>query len=216
MHRSPDEAFEQRLEAQQAPAEMVDDLITCLISLIVRSPRFRNSVRSRVEQIRSDMGLVDAEAEDGLIGINMRDCQRRFSRALGGRGKFAVLYTDSREFIFGDGFLHNFSSTTHIPMSPRWLVPLTPTICLLYARPLSYRTEPRLMTMQLTPDEVRFVNCTVQVYSRDYIFFRSQQPEIIADFSRQEFRQYPHHRHDGLDAVISAMTDTYFKPKQAS
>jgi hypothetical protein len=54
------------------------------------------------------------------------------------------------------------------------------------------------------------------MYSRDCIFFRSQRPEISADFSRREFRQYPHRCHDGLDALISAMTDTCFKRKQAS
>lgn len=155
--------------------------------------------------MRSEMGMVDPEIDDSLVAINMRDCQQRFSKALSGWGKFAVLYTDCGEFIFGDGFLHNFTANANMLMPRRCLVPLTPTMTILYTRPLKCIREPRLQTMRLHPNEVRFMNRTVEIYSRDFVFFRSERPEIIAEFARREFRQYPHHRQAGLDALIAAM-----------
>jgi hypothetical protein len=197
--------FEDRLHSQQVSETMLADLTTCIVSLIVRSPRFRNSIRGTVQHIRGEMGMIDPEIDDSLVAMNMRDCQQRFSKALSGWGKFAVLYTDCGEFIFGDGFLHNLTSNTNLLLPRRCLVPLTPTMTILYVRPLKCRREPRLRTMRLQPDEVRFMNRTVQIYSRDFVFFRNETPEIIADFAQREFKQYPDHRQVGLDALIAAM-----------
>jgi hypothetical protein len=204
-HKSSDATLEDRLESQMAPAETLDKLATCIISLIVRSPRFRNSVSSAVGYYRDQIGLAKVKPVDAVIGLNMRECQQRFARALAGRGKFAVLFTNSREFIFGDGFFQNFSSTTALPLFPRCLVPLTPKLCVLYAKPLSYRMDPRLVTVQLTPDEVTFVNRTMQIYSGSFLFYRAERPDLIADFSRHEFGQYS--GDTWIDRLIDAVTN---------
>jgi len=76
---------------------------------------------------------------------------------------------------------------------------------------LKCRREPRLVTMRLLPKEVRFLNDTVQVYARDYLFFRSERPEINSDFSRHEHRQYERHHSVWLDSLIDAVTQ--FQPR---
>ncbi|HEX5462474.1 MAG TPA: hypothetical protein VFX20_21080 [Steroidobacteraceae bacterium] len=43
-----------------------------------------------------------------------------------------MLYSDDREFIFGDGFFHNFTAMAQ-SHAPKMLAPLTPGIAVLYA-----------------------------------------------------------------------------------
>lgn len=70
-----------------------------------------------------------------------------------------VLFSGQQEFILGDGFLHNFSSADR-PLARRCLVPLTPEIAVFYTRPL-----PKGLVPKLAPEEVAFVNRTVQIYT---------------------------------------------------
>jgi hypothetical protein len=210
-NNTPGDAFCARLKPQEAPTELLDDLTECITSLIVRSPAFRYSVRSTVDKIRAEVGFDDLDCADSLVGMNMRHCQRLFSRAMTRQGKFVVLDSGAREFIFGDGFLHNFSSTTNSPLIPRCLVPLTPSMSVLYSRPLSYRSDPKLMTLQLLPDEVDFLNDTIQIYSRDFIFFRTERPALIAQFTQRKFLQYRHHKQPWLDGLIDAASNACFR-----
>jgi hypothetical protein len=103
--------------------------------------------------------------------------QRRFADSLGMSGKFVVNYSQSREFIFGDGFFHNFASV-HVPHYPRMLVPLTPEMALLYARPTQYRVNPRMMTFTADASEAHALNQAVHVYARDNIFFRLEPQRL--------------------------------------
>ncbi len=70
------------------PAGATDDqfatCIECIISLVVRSPRFRASIRRTTEHYRQRFGMENYEAEDSLIGFNQRDCQNLFVRGLSG------------------------------------------------------------------------------------------------------------------------------------
>lgn len=204
-----DTPFLGRLEAHSASEKMLNDLSICLASLIVRGPAFRNSIRSTTEYYRKKFGMINYEAEDSLIGLNMKHCQDLFSKAITARGKFVALISPETEIIFGDGFLHNFSSPANAPNSPLCLVPLTPSICVLFVHPLGYRSDPRLMTMNLTPREAKFLNDTVQIYSRDFIFYRKAPPTIIEEFSRREFRQYEFHKHPWLDELIETIATFY-------
>jgi len=122
-----------------------------------------------------------------LIGVNMMHCQRRISDSIGTSGKFAVLYALKREFVFGDGFYHNLSSVTQSGFGARMVVPLTPYITVFYARPVQYRTDPKLVALVLNDEEVDFFNRTVQIYSKQCLFYKGEIPDLI-----EEYRQYKH------------------------
>lgn len=203
------------LEKRIAPAVARDDqfssCIECMISLVVRSPRFRASIRRTTEHYRQRFGLKDYEAQESLIGLNQRDCQDLFVRELAGRGKIAVLISNGPEFIFGDGFFHNFVSSANSPSHPRILVPLTPKISVFYARPLSYPSVPRVVTLSLKDDEVKFLNDTVQIYSGNELFYRSEKPDLLDEFKGGEFLEYEYNSHPAFDILEHVVTQTRFQ-----
>jgi hypothetical protein len=47
---------------------------------------------------------------------------------------------------------------------------------------MSYRTEPRIKVVHADTDIVRLINNSIQVYSKEYLFYRSQKPELLGDF----------------------------------
>lgn len=188
---------QRRFHAVDAPEERLRDLVECLVSLAVRSPMNREAAVSLAEHYR---GPLQGRERNALIGLNMRHCQRRTCEAIGIRGKFAVLYSPKREFIFGDGFFHNITSPWDPPMAPRILVPLTPDISVLHAIPGRYRTEPRVATLVLTEEEAEFLNDTVLIYSRNEAFFRSQKPVIT-----EEFREAAHRRYKAWDHPVERL-----------
>lgn len=118
-----------------------------------------------------------------------------------GQGKFAVLFSSEQELIFGDGFYHTFTSSIGAPLEPKIIVPLLPDICVFYSRPMSYNPYPRLVTVELKKDEIDFINQTTMIYSKDYIFYKSQKPEITEHFSCRQFLEYEWNRHPAIDAL---------------
>ena len=203
------------LEKRIAPAVATDgqfsSCIECIISLVVRSPRFRASIRRTTEHYRQRFGMKDYEADDSLIGLNQRDCQELFVRGLAGRGKIAILISNGPEFIFGDGFFHNFTSSSDTPHRPRIIVPLTPAISVFYAKPLSYSSEPRVTTVSLVNDEVKFLNDTVQIYSQNELFYRVEKPELLEEFKGGQFLEYEYNSHPALDMLEHVVTQTRFQ-----
>lgn len=179
--------------------ENFDTLLECLLSLVVRSPRFRNQIKINVENITSQ------KTDDKLIKINQKNTFDIFKKHLRGQGKFAVIYSKYQEFIFGDGFYNNFTSTVGIPLEPRIIVPLTPNMCVFYSRPMSYIRYPRLIAMEVEIEDINFINETTMTYSQDYIFYRSQQPITTENFKRKKFLEYD----PNSDPVISAFSKIF-------
>ena len=157
-----------------------------------------------VQDTRRQFGIVDYEADKSLIAANMRGNHPAFAQHIDSGGKFVALVSDGLEFIWGDGFLHNFPPTPGGIANARCVVPVLPTVTILYARPLRYRSQPELVTMRLSDDEVRCLNEIVQVYSRQHIFFRSDRPKIIEHFARGEHLMFQYHKHDALEYLIDA------------
>lgn len=113
-----------RLTAQALPPERRRQLAECLASLIARSPGFRNLIRLTVEDART--GPEEVAANKTLIAANVNGCYEKFARSIGGGGKFLVAYSGFGEFVFGDGFLHNFTSIG-LAIEPICFVSLTLT-----------------------------------------------------------------------------------------
>jgi hypothetical protein len=164
--------------------ENLDILLECLLSLVVRSPSF-------FRQITSDMENLTIQ-EEHTIKINIRDALKNFRRKLfyddivWGRqkerrgknavGKFGILFSKEQEFIYGDGFVHNFTSCIAPPTEPKMIVPLLPNICVCYFH-LTRTTNPRLSTVELKKDEVDFINRKTIEYSKECVFYKSNKPE---------------------------------------
>ena len=114
--------------------------------------------------------------------------QGAFTRAIASSGKFVALIADSNEFVFGDGFLHNFSIPPDHIWGRRCMVPMLPTVSILFVQPpAGLRREPQLTTILLTNNEVNIINDVTQIYSCDQLFYRNKRPRLIEPFTRHEF-----------------------------
>lgn len=170
-----------RYMAQPDPGPMFGQAIECMVSLAVRSPKFRAASVGVALRLR---GPLPADEQHNLEAMNMRHCQRMIADACKSGGKMAVIYAKEGEFIFGDGFFNTATAVSGPPHSPKMLVPLTPKISVLYARPMTFATEPRLVTLVLDEAEVASLNDVVQIYSKDQIFWRSSPPVVTEDFRK--------------------------------
>jgi len=195
-NRTGARALIERFLPLDVPEEMLGHLMEGLVSLCVRSPMNRRMAVSVAEELRG--GKISVRERDALIALNIRYRQRAVADALGTRGKFAVIYSPEREFIFGDGFFHNLTSPATPPANPQMLVPLTPNISVLFARPSQFSTEPRLSTLVVSREEADILNHAVQVYAKEMIFYRSEQPSVT-----EEFRKGEHFHYAGPDNSIT-------------
>ncbi|MCM5679977.1 hypothetical protein M8A51_10575 [Schlegelella sp. S2-27] len=79
---------------------------------------------------------VEATSErNALIGLNMRNSHRVIADSIKSRGKFVAVYSQGREFVFGDGFFHNVKNVQNVLWSPELFVPITPHVSVLVCRP---------------------------------------------------------------------------------
>lgn len=193
-----------RFIATDFSCEMKSIVSNCLSSLIVRSPCTMNRIRVSVESYRREFRISE-ELDKNIIAANMKHLHKFFESAIGGGGKFLVLSSGKNEFIFGDGFLHNFPTVVSSSiMSPRCIIPVTPTKAIMYLRPQSYRSNPELATVGLADGEVTAFNDAVQVYSKQFLFYRSLPPFIAQSFSRGEFLEYESHCEPRLAQIVDA------------
>ncbi len=177
----------QRFMAQTCTDEELIALTECVVSLAVRGPMNRAASVALAEKLR---GPIDKSERNVLIGVNMRDSQRIVADSIGARAKFVAVYSPEREFLFGDGFFHNVSNAQMAPQSPKLFAPITPNIAVLICRPYQYAPEPKLVTLVLEGQEADACNQAVQVYSKNAIYFRSQQPLNIEHFLTNTHEQY--------------------------
>lgn len=192
-----------RILAQPLPGDRQLQLARAAASLIARSPRTRDQIRRATWHYRERFGFAEPEPEDHLIAANQRGLYDAYRGVMEDRGRWAVLFSDVEEFIFGDGFLHDFPASADALHAPRRaVVPLTPTIALVYAYPRSYPSEPRLVTLRVEPMEVRFFNNVLQAYANEFLFYRSQQPPLTKAFTEGGHRQFEYHRHEWLEEFL--------------
>jgi hypothetical protein len=193
-----------RLMGHSLPDSQRSRLASTLASLIVRSPRSRNNIKLTVGHYRKAFGLAP-DVDKTLIAGNMRGCQEVFENSIRSGGKFVVLVSREREFIFGDGFLHNFPAQANPPFLPRFVIPLLPTIAVLYARPSSYMREPEVAALNVTKEEARLLNDIVQVYSKDSVFYRRQEPLRTEPFRSRQFLQLEYDKHPWIENLIATV-----------
>jgi hypothetical protein len=197
----------ERICAQPLPADRKRQLARVTASLLARSPRIRHVIRIGTEYFRKEMGLADPKANKTLIALNQRDLYDAYRRKMEGTGRWAVLFSDSREFIAGDGFFHNFPASADGLHSGRKLVlPILPTAAIVYMAPTSHPTEPELVTLRVDAEEADALNEIVQVYSQGILFYRSEPPVSLETFRVGEYREFRYHQHEWLDWLLDNLS----------
>lgn len=195
-------SLEARFRAQRATDDQLRALTECAVSLVVRSPMNRDAFAS----LSGRFGFPPASAAErnAVISMNMLGKQRRMSESIGATGKFAVLFSTRREFIYGDGCFNNLHGAVDPPHYPKLLVPITPTIAVIVCCPTRYFVEPRISSIVLTDEEVRYCNHAVQVHARAELFSRSEFSELDSAFTIGERRMYAH-LDNPIDMLIRAI-----------
>jgi hypothetical protein len=171
-----------------------------LASLIVRSPAFRNHKAITANFYRQGLPHRDSNGERNLIVANMNQDYQRIVQSLRTGGKIVVLFCDTTEFIFGDGFLNNISADSF--SNQKLLIPMTPNMCVALSRPISYYSKPNTITVRLATEEVDMCNEITQIYTKDYVYYRNVRPKIVPEFSKRSFLELEYHRHPWLDNLL--------------
>ena len=198
-----------RISAVELYGEMRVTLARCIASLVARSPSTRNIAKIGAEYYQRRFGVSKPHADNNLIAANIRGLYASYADALERWGKFVFLFAGSGEFIFGDGFLHDFPHVAMHQSNMRCLLPLSPSIAVLWVKQAQYRINPVAMTMNLTDHEVEIFNKMIQVYSKDRVYYRSIAPKIDACFSEAEHKiwcnEKGEHHQQVVDDLIEEM-----------
>lgn len=180
-------------------------------SLVVRSPSVRNILRLTVSDFFEGAGpWPNGEVPGSIISYNQRPLLECYSKALAERGKFAIAVSDHREFVFGDGVLHNFHGGVISPNNPRCLVPITPSVAVAYACPMSYTRSADFVAFRLSPAEIDEVNLYTQVYSGKHLYFRSELPSDLTPFKIGKHQQVQYNSTPWFDDLMHVVANTWF------
>lgn len=192
--------LEDRFVPQTCTKEDLDMLTECVVSLAVRSPQNREGYVSLIESIN---GVISSH-KAVEIKLNMVRKQREIVKVIkNSEVKFAVLYSNSKEFIYGDGFFTNIVGNVEAPIFPYMVVPITPNISVVMVQPSSYRPDIKLTTLVLTDSEIEVCNHTIQIYSRKELFYKSHKPNIY-----EEFRLEKHLKYAEIDNPMSMLINS--------
>lgn len=203
-----DRPIDSRILSHGATDEQFSMLIECIFSLAVRSPMFRSAAIQPAKQLR---GSIPSHEKNAIIGLSIRNALKDVLNRIRCSGKAMIAFSREREFLFGDGFFSNLRPPISDNLFPKLFVPLTPRIAVLFARPASYITTPRLVTLALSKSETDTLNQAVQVYAKDAIFYRSEKPTLTEHFKRAEHLIYENHNNpvDGLIHRIPGVLPPY-------
>ncbi|MEL7689479.1 hypothetical protein [Citromicrobium bathyomarinum] len=199
-----DRPLAERIKAEEASDEQFAQLIECLVSLAARSPMHREQGVALAEHLR---GPLPERERNSLIGANIQRTLRNAVRNLGGLGKALVAFSPEREFLFGDGFYNNLTTNGEHWHSPKMFVPLTPWMAVLFTRPMSYTSDPRLFTLSVSAAEADALNYAVQVYARQMVFYRSEAPSISDAYALGRHQIFADDR-NSVDALAYAIPGT--------
>ena len=203
---APERPMVERISPQLLSVERAAQIARVTASLLARSPSIRASIKRNTEYYRRGFGLADPTADKTLIATNQRGLYDAYRKRMT-YGRWAILFSEEKEFIAGDGFLHNFpASQDALNSGLKLVLPILPTATIVYMAPMQYPTEPRLVTLRLGADEVERLNAITQVYASDFLFFRDDPPEVSDDFRHGEHRQFRYHGHSWLDPLLDNLS----------
>lgn len=171
-----------------------------IASLIVRSPQFRSKAKITVESYGSYGN--DISHKHHIIPANIAGAYKMASRAIASTGLKFVLFSEGREFFYGDGFLNNVPLTNHYVGGVNCVVPLTPDMAFASFCPIGgYSGGMRFV--KLESSQVDQVNFATQLYSANFLFSRSKPLELSEEYRRGEHLQFEYHEFEFLKNLAS-------------
>ncbi len=185
--------------AHSSDEQRLDLLYECMLSLVVRSPMFRSRIHRGIERFNR---WSTKKQYKQLVAANLKQSYSEFLQHRASRGKFMVLTPTGGEFIFGDGCYNTIYPNSQLHPPIRMLVALTPVLAVLYELPMACLVEPRIVTRIANERVIGVVNDAVQVYSRDYVFYRGIRPPI-----RDFFQQREHLVFSGNDPISDLVAE---------
>jgi Protein of unknown function (DUF4238) len=190
-----------RIRVYQIASQDRDAFSEGLASLVLRSPAFRHRIRSTINPYRTGFGQPDIHERDNLIAGNIHQW---YSNAVSDfrRAYMGLLYSRTKEFIFGEGYLNNVSGPTYTS-NLRAVLPLTPELAIISFSGSGSSPPSEVCSFAVTDVEASAINELTQVYTRDYVYFRSQQPAILDAFAQNEFLERPYHEDAMIESIIS-------------
>jgi hypothetical protein len=201
-----DQPMVERILPQPLANEQAAQIARVTASLLARSPYIRASIRQKTEYYRRGFGLAANTDDKTLIAANQRGLYDAYRMRMM-RGRWAILFSEVREFVTGDGFLNSFpASRDGLNSGLKLVLPILPTATIVYMSPMQYPTEPGLVTLRLDAKEVERLNGITQVYACDFLFFRDEKPKLTESFKCGEHRQFQYHRHDWLDPLLDDLS----------
>ena len=198
----------ERIAAASFPVARRQQIARITASLLARTPSIRNQIRLGTEFFRGEIGLANPAPDKNLIAANQQGLYDAYRKQMERSGRWAVLFSDSKEFIAGDGFLHNFPASRDELGSGRKLVlPILPTAAIVFMLPFGgHPMDPGLVTLRVNEEEVATLNDIVQIYARDILFFRAEQPVLANHFTIGEHRELKYHQHIWLDGLLDDLS----------
>lgn len=183
--------------------EILDILRECIISLVIRSPRYRSLKQSISKHFR---GKLDKRENMGLVSFNINQSYLTLVNSSKGCGKIVVLVSNSNEyeFIYGDGTYSNIGAWTDDLYMLKLVIPMTPSIAIVWSSPTAYRTEPKIAYKKADKYIVELVNNSTQAYSKDYIFYRTKKPDLTSEFTVGKHGKYEP-KEDSMAKFIDAL-----------
>ena len=197
----------ERIRPEPLPHKRQQQIARITASLLARSPQIRSSIKLGTESLRRRFGFSDPVADKSLIAGNQRGLYDAYRKRMECSGRWAILFSEEKEFITGDGFFHNFPASQDGINSGRKLVlPILPTAAIVFMLPMSNPTEPRLVTLRVSASEVDALNEITQVYAGEFLFFRDELPSLIDAFKLGQHRIFEYHGHDWLDPLLDDLS----------
>ncbi len=149
----------------------------------------------------------DQTVDKSLVAANQKGLYDAYRRHMESSGRWGILFSDEKEFIAGDGFFHNFpTSQIYMHSGKKLIVPILPTAAIIFMSPMSYPSEPKLVTLRLNSHEVETINEITQIYASDFIFFRNEKPNLTEDFKTGKYQEYEFHGDPWLDSLLDDLS----------
>lgn len=165
----------------------LDIVRECIVSLIVRSPRFREAKQRATEYFR---GSLDKRETMGLIAANINQAYCAIVGASRNCGKLVLLISSDAEFIYGDGVYSNISASSQGLSGLRVAIPITPDLAIVWSSPMAYRSEPKIRILNVDAETVQLFNYATQVYSKEFLFYRTQRPDLCPEFKAKKHLRF--------------------------
>ena len=178
-------------------------IIEIIISLAIRSPLYRDRCVAPAEWLRGELPALE---RDRLIAINMRDALKNITKHIKNNAVIFLFLSKEKEFIYGDGFYNDIPAITIPSKSPTVVCPLTPKICIAIEAKKS-KKDNKLISTSLSNEQVELCNNTIQIYSKNELFYRNEKPvinEYFSDGQRKEYFFYD----DPISNLINAIKFT--------